>query len=182
MDQSDEILIQETLDGSLSAFDKLMVRYQQLVFKVAYSFGGNRDNALDISQTVFFKVWEKLHTFRSESSFKSWLLRIAYNEGINWTQSPRNRRDLHEQLDDSADYHASEAAQESKLLQIEQRRILDRGLSSLNNRYRTAILLRYSHEMSIREIAGVLQCSETMTKNILFRSIRNLKKALVQAG
>ena len=182
MERSDGILIQETLDGFLSAFDELMVRYQQLVFKVAYSFGGNRENALDITQTVFFKAWDKLDTFRSESSFKAWLLRIAYNEGINWTQSPRNRRDLHESLDESADYHASEAAQETKLLHMEQRRILDRGLSSLNNRYRTAILLRYGHEMSIREIAGVLQCSETMTKNILFRSIRNLKKALAQAG
>jgi RNA polymerase sigma factor (sigma-70 family) len=60
--------------------------------------------------------------------------------------------------------------------------IVRRGLESLNTRYRTAMLLRYVHNMPIREIAGVLQCSENMTKNILFRGIRTLKKTLAQAG
>jgi RNA polymerase sigma factor (sigma-70 family) len=91
LDRSDAILVRETLGGSTSAFDELMFRYQRLVFKIAYSFGGSRENALDIMQTAFLKSWDKLHIFRAESSFKTWILRIAYNEGINWSQFSSNR-------------------------------------------------------------------------------------------
>ena len=180
MDRPDRILIQDTLGGTTSAFDKLMRRYERLVYKVAYSFGGSRENALDITQTVFLKAFDKLSTFRLESSFKTWLLRITYNEGINWTQSPRNREDLHDDLESPSQALSSEAEQESNLLLREQRQIIEHGLKSLNDRYRTAILLRYVHEMPILEIASVLQCSENMTKNILFRSLRNLKRTLAQ--
>ena len=60
--------------------------------------------------------------------------------------------------------------------------MIDMALESLNERYRTAIVLRYRHGMPIREIAGVLDCSETMTKNILFRGVRNLRKAVAETA
>jgi RNA polymerase sigma-70 factor (ECF subfamily) len=181
LDEPDEVLIQETLSGNMSSFDQLMGRYERLVFKIAYSFGASRENALDITQTVFLKAFGHLSTFRTESSFKTWLLRIAYNEGINWTRSPRNRQDLHDDLDSAAGALSTDGGQESGMLLTERRRMLRRSLQSLNVRYRTALLLRYVHDMPIREIAGVLQCSEPMTKNILFRGVRNLKRALAQA-
>jgi RNA polymerase sigma-70 factor (ECF subfamily) len=180
LEQSDLVLIQETISGAMSSFDQLMHRYERLVFKIAYSFGGSRENALDITQTVFLKVFDKLSTFRTEASFKTWLLRITYNEGINWVRSPRHREELCDDLGPASAASPLEAVQESDLLLREQRRMIGRGLQSLNERYRTAILLRYVHEMPIREIAGALQCSENMTKNILFRGIRSLRKTLAQ--
>ena len=182
MDLADETLIQRTLGGDLSAFDALMHRYEHLVFKIAYSFGSGRENAFDITQTVFLKAFDKLSTFRMDAGFKAWLLRIAYHEGINWTRSPQNRQHLHRDIEPVSDTFALEADQESNLLLHERRMMVRRGLESLNARYRTAMLLRYVHNMPIREIAGVLQCSETMTKNILFRGIRTLKRTLAQAG
>jgi RNA polymerase sigma-70 factor (ECF subfamily) len=182
LEPPDEVLIRETLAGNPGSFDELMRRYDHLVFKVAYSFCGGRENALDITQTVFLKAFDRLSTFRTESSFKTWLLRIAYNEGINWTRSPRNRRELHKSIQPIAENFSLEAGQESHLLRREQRLMIRRGLDSMNDRYRTAILLRYVHDMPIREIAGVLQCSETMTKNILFRGIRTLRRTLAQTG
>jgi RNA polymerase sigma-70 factor, ECF subfamily len=182
LDLADETLIRRTLDGDLGAFDALMHRYEHLVFKIAYSFGGGRENAFDITQTVFLKAFDKLRTFRTDASFKAWLLRIAYHEGINWTRSPQNRQHLHRDIDPESDAFALEANQESDLLQNEQRMIVRRGLESLNARYRTAMLLRYVHNLPIREIAGVLQCSENMTKNILFRGIRTLRRTLAQTG
>ena len=182
MDLPDETLIQSTLDGDLGSFDALMCRYERLVFKIAYSFGGGRETALDLTQTVFLKAFDNLNTFRLGSSFKSWLLKIAYNEGINWTRLPQNRRYLHSDIGNVSEVLALESTQESSLLLNEQRMIIRRGLESLNVRYRTAMLLRYAHNMPIRDIAGVLQCSENMTKNILFRGIRSLKKALAQVG
>jgi RNA polymerase sigma-70 factor, ECF subfamily len=180
--EPDETLIRSTLEGDLDSFDALMHRYEHLVFKIAYSFGGGRESAFDITQTVFLKAFDKLSTFRPDSSFKAWLLRIAYNEGINWTRSPQNRRYLHSDIDSVSEVLPQEADQESNLLLNERRRILHRGLEALNVRYRTAMVLRYVDNMPIRDIAGVLQCSENVTKNMLFRGIRILKKALAQAG
>jgi RNA polymerase sigma-70 factor, ECF subfamily len=178
MEKSDEDLIQNVLSGNHDSFEELMSRYERLVFKVAYSFGGNRENALDIAQTVFLKAFNNLRSFRTDSSFKTWLLRIAYNEGITWTRPLRNRTDIHKNVEyEDLPYQAN---QETELLDKEQRQMIQAGLGSLNNRYRTAILLRYVHDLTIREIAGVLQCSETMTKNMLFRGIRNLRRMLAQ--
>ena len=181
MEPPDEVLIRETLAGDLGSFDELM-RYDHLVFKIAYSFCGGRESAFDITQTVFLKAFDRLGTFRTESSFKTWLMRITYNEGINWTRSPRNRRDLHENIEPTSEAFSLAAGQESHLLLREQRLMIRRGLDLMNDRYRTAILLRYVHDMTISEIAGVLQCSETMAKNILFRGIRTLKRTLAQTG
>jgi RNA polymerase sigma-70 factor, ECF subfamily len=173
LENSDEVLIQRTLDGEINSFDEIMQRYERLVFKIVYSFGGNRENALDITQTVFLKAFDNLRAYRKDSSFKTWLLRIAYNEGISWIRSPKNNADLHVNVEDEVLF--SWSSQELCLLEKEQGQLIQRGLCSLNGRYRTAILLRYVHDMPIREIAGVLQCSENMTKNILFRGIRNLR-------
>lgn len=182
MDQTDEVLVRETLEGQLDSFERLMSRYERLVFKIAFSFGSSRENALDITQTVFLKAFDHLRSFRTESSFKTWLLRIAYNEGINWARSPRNRRDLHDDLDAASNTPSLQPGQEAGLLESERRRKVRVGLASINERYRTALLLRYVHGLPIRDIAGILQCSEVMTKNILFRGIRNLRKTLVQIG
>lgn len=180
MEIADEVLIQNTLGGAIDSFDELMRRYERLVFKIAYSFGGSRENALDITQTVFLKAYNNLRAFRTDSSFKTWLLRITYNEGISWKRSPRNRADIYKDVEDEV--LPFQANQESDLLEREQHQMIRSGLNSLNSRYRTAILLRYVHDMPIREIAGVLQCSESMTKNILFRSVRSLRRTLVQPG
>jgi len=177
LEKTDEVLIQNTLSGAIDSFDELMRRYERLVFKVAYSFGGSRENALDITQTVFLKAFNNLSTFRTDSGFKTWLLRITYNEGISWTRSPKNRADIHKDVEDQV--LLSQANQESDLLDRERCQMIHVGLNSLNGRYRTAILLRYVHDLPIREIAGVLQCSENMTKNILFRGVRNLRRTLV---
>jgi len=177
---SDDVLIRNTLSGAIDSFDELMHRYERLVFKIAYSFGGNREDALDITQTVFLKAYNNLSTFRTDSSFKTWLLRITYNEGINWTRSWKNRADIHRDVDD--ELLLLHASQESDLIDKERRQMIRLGLDSLNGRYRTAILLRYVHDMPIREIARVLQCSEVMTKNILFRGVRSLRRTLVQPG
>ena len=180
MEKPDEVLIQNTLGGAIDSFDELMRRYERLVFKIAYSFGGSRENALDITQTVFLKAFNNLSAFRTDSSFKTWLLRITYNEGISWTRSPRNRADIHSDVEDEV--LSFQASQESSLIERERRQMIRAGLNSLNGRYRTAILLRYVHDLPIREIAGVLQCSEAMTKNMLFRGVRSLRRTLAQPG
>lgn len=90
--QSDSELINKTLSNDLFAFDQLMKRYERLVYKVCYGFGKSKENALDITQNVFLKVYQKLSSFKGNSTFKSWLIKISYNEGVNWVRKNQKFR------------------------------------------------------------------------------------------
>jgi len=169
-------LIREITSGNLSSFNALMQKYERYVYKIAYGFGKSSDNALDIMQNVFVKVFQKLSTYREESSFKSWLGRISYNEGINWLRANKHMN-LNESINESHSppLHYSH---EDEYLARENKSELIRSLFDLNTKHRLAVVLRYFEDMPIKEIAETLDCSEGVVKNILFRSLRKLKENL----
>lgn len=177
METSDHELIEQTLNGSLQAFDTLMERYQRLVYKIAYGFGKSRENSLDITQNAFLKVYENLSSFKGKGQFKGWVARIAYNEGINWTKKNRYF-EKSEILDEVNMNQIMSITQEDELLARENKALLLKSLFSLNTRYRLAVVLRYFNEMPISEISRVLRCREGVVKNMLYRSLRQLKQNL----
>ena len=178
MDRTDQDLIDETLAGTLGSYDVLMKRYEQLVYKVAYGFGKERESALDITQNSFVKAYHGLGTFRRNSNFKTWLARIAYHEGVNWTR--KNRRHLRgrQPLEDEIGLAAAGADPEDDALRQERKAQILEGLQHLSERHRLALTLRYFQGMPVREVAEILQCSEGTAKNILFRGVRRLKQAV----
>jgi RNA polymerase sigma-70 factor (ECF subfamily) len=127
-------------------------------------------------QNVFVKVFQKLSTYREESSFKSWLGRISYNEGINWLRANKHMNQ-HESINENHSlppYYSYE----DEYLAKENKSELIRSLFDLNTKHRLAVVLRYFEDMPIKEIAVTLDCSEGVVKNILFRSLRKLKENL----
>ena len=172
---SDHSLVSAAVAGQLDAFDELMRRYERLVFKAAYGFGRNRENALDITQQVFLKAYRGLKSFREDADLKTWLLRITYHEGINWTRERGRSTDRNEPLVDDIPLAGD---QEQRLLADEREKLLASAMAKLNQRHRTAIELRYRQGLPISEIATVLQCSEGVAKNMLFRGVRTLRQAL----
>ncbi len=180
--ETDDELIRNILAGKLADFDELMRRYERLVYRVCYSFGRSPEDAFDLTQSVFLKAFRSLESFRSEANFRTWLMRIAYNEGINLVRSRSRREDRHESLEGADARLVEPPAQERGLLHAEGRDRLLEAMRSLNERYRLAVTLRYFHDLPIAEIAEVLRCSEGVTKNILFRSLRTMKKHLSAEG
>jgi RNA polymerase sigma-70 factor (ECF subfamily) len=176
---SDESIVEDVLGGRLDAFDELMKRYERIVFKVAWGFSRDRQDALDITQQVFLKAYKSLRAFRRDANLKTWLMRIAYNESVSWLRQSGRAVDRHELLEDE---HAQPGTQEQQLLAREQEAMVERELGKLNDRYRLAINLRYRQGLPIEEIAAVLQCSEGTTKSMLFRGVRALRQALGAAG
>ena len=177
MFKEDHILIEEILGGTLSSYDTLMKRYQNLIFRIAFSFGKNKENAMDISQNVFLKAYQKLNTLKGKSNFKAWLSRIAYHEGINWTRSNKSSLQF-EPIEVTNEPESNLPSKEDELLASEYRHELIQSLFALNTKYRLAVVLRYYQNLSIKEIAGVLKCSEGVVKNMLFRSLQRLKLIL----
>ena len=179
---SDDELVAAARRGENAAFDALMRRHERLVYEVVAAFGRGphrREDALDLCQTVFLKAFRSLAAFRGESSFRTWLLRIAHHEGLN-RERAHGRRPPGVELDETEPALAAAAEQETSLLERERSGHLARALAGLSGRYRTAIVLRYRDGLAIREIAEVLAVSENLTKNILFRGVRQLRRALVE--
>jgi RNA polymerase sigma-70 factor (ECF subfamily) len=150
-----------------------MNRYQEDIYYIAFQYTKVKEQALDVSQNIFFKAYKSIHRFESRSAFKTWLFRIAYNECQNWIK--KNRRLQHEDFDMHID---SAPNQEEQLLTREQRVLVLRSLYQLNTKYRLAVVLRYFKNHSIKEISEIIGCSEGMVKNMLFRSLQKLKTIL----
>ena len=174
MTPSDDALVKQTLAGNVDSFDQLMLRYQKLVCKVAMNYVRDKQNALDVTQNVFLKVYKKLDSVKSEGMFKHWLLRITYNESINWLRKRKNHEEF-EELGEHDRQDIDVPTQESAILDRENRGLLLKGLESLNPKYKLAVALRYAEGMRIKEIANVMECSEGMVKSLLFRGVRKIR-------
>ena len=83
-EQNERALIEDVRAGSVTAFEDLMKSYEGLVYRICFGYTRNRDDALDVTQEVFVKVYEKMASLRGSGSFKGWLLRITHNESLNW--------------------------------------------------------------------------------------------------
>ena len=177
VEQDDHVLIEEVRTGAAGAFEEIMKRYERLVYLTCFPYAGSSDDALDITQNVFVKVYENATSFRGTGSFKAWLLRIAHNEGLNWVRSHARRRD-HTELTPANSPEVA-ASQDSDLIRQESWELLREALLHLNPRQRQAVVLRYFERTPIREIAAILDCTEGTAKSILFRSLRELRRHLV---
>ena len=166
-------MINDVKSGSIQSFDMLMKNYQEQVYRVALSFAKNQDSAMDITQNVFLKAYQNISSFRGDSMFKTWLTRIAFNEGQNW-----QKKNKHSYVDQDPDSTADQEGIEEEYIARENKTMLLRSLYTLNTRYRLAVILRYFENYSLKEIAETLSCSEGVVKNMLFRSLKKLKSAL----
>ena len=170
---SDEELVELALRGRAEAFELLMKRHERLVFKVAVSFAREREAALDILQNAFLKAFRGLERFQPGSHFRAWLLRITTNEAISWQRRQR-RHQGHLAVDDAPEVSSGDDPNADYERQEQQERLLI-GLEELRPRYRSAISMRYFQGMKLREIAEVLDCSENVVKQLLFRGVRALR-------
>jgi RNA polymerase sigma-70 factor (ECF subfamily) len=176
---SDGHLVEEVMGGSTVAFERLMTRYERLVFKIAFSCSGQYDSALDILQNVFLKVHRKLAGFRTDGDFKNWIAKIAVNESINWKRS--QKRFQADALDESMQV-ASAPVQERQVGDRETWEMVKRSMDTLNPANRAALGLRYLEGMSIRDVAVTLDCSEGTVKSLIFRGLKQMRLNMGTAG
>ena len=80
---ADQLLVARYLDGDLVAFDELMTHHERQIYRLCYRFVRNHDDAMDLTQDVFLKAFEKLPSFRGDARFKTWIYRVAVNHCLN---------------------------------------------------------------------------------------------------
>jgi RNA polymerase sigma-70 factor (ECF subfamily) len=177
VEQGDQALVDAVRVGSTTAFEEIMKHYQHLVYVTCFTYAGSREDALDLTQDVFVKVYRKMGSFRGTGTFKAWLLRIAHNEALNWVRS-NARYQGHDELT-PANTPKCEPRQGSDLAGRERWTLLQKALLHLNPKQRQAVMLRYFDGASASEIASILGCSEGTAKNMLFRSLQKLRHHLL---
>jgi len=189
--EKDRLALEEEsgVAAGAESFDEIFHRHQSMVFNLTLRILGDREEALDVSQEVFFAVYRKLRRFRGESSLKTWIYRIAINCATNrcrwWNRLRRCGTvslDEHLNRDESRTFSESLESRgrtpEQALLLQETRICIQRSLLRLPVQQRVAIIMREIEGLSYEEIAELLQISLGTVKSRIARGREELKRRL----
>src|SRR6478672_9295423 len=178
-------LVVAAQNGDEQAFETLFKRYQQKTFAVVLRYTRVVEDAEDIVQQSFYKAFAHLSQFQGESSFSTWLTRIAINESLMFLRRIRLTREV--SIDSIGDAEGSPAIlekpdsnpnPESRCSQREEVRILSKAVRNLRPRLRTTIVLRELRELSTSETACCMGLSVAAVKARIFHGKRKLRKEL----
>ena len=165
----DGALIELALAGQTGSFDVLMARHLGAVRKRIVSIVPNATDADDLLQEVAFKVWRRLSTFRAESSFRTWMTRVAVNEALQFYRRGPLRK-LCQPLKDLDTLVSSYESPHQSLARDEMVQAVRSEVGKLPVKYRQVVILRELQELSERETAQQLQLTVPAIKSRLFRA------------
>src|SRR5712691_1285751 len=187
VDGREAAMVQRCASGDEAACAELVAEHQRMVVQLAVNLLGDRDEALDLSQEVFLRVFRTIHRFRGHSSLRTWIYRIAVNQARNrhrfWRRRHRGDQvSLDEHLAVHGDFPSGgEATPEHVLAQKELAKRLQSALDALPFDQRTAIVLREIDGLSYDEIAYSLGVAVGTVKSRLTRARQTLRLELREA-
>jgi len=175
-EESDGTLVSLSCSGDRRAFEALVHRYEKPVYNAAMRMLHDREEAQDVSQTVFLKVYEHLAEYDPSHKFYSWIYRIALNESINSLQRRRPRAPL------DLDMVDGEPGPDDAVRSDQLHRGLTAAIMTLRDEYRAVIVLRHFLGCSYEDIAAILEVPEKTVKSRLFSARQLLKAAMESKG
>jgi RNA polymerase sigma-70 factor (ECF subfamily) len=172
--QSDQYYIEKVLNNDISAFSPLVVRHKNMVFTLALRIVKNREDAEEIAQDVFIKAYQSLKSFKNESKFSTWLYKIAFNSAISKTRK-KHLETTELKRDFTENYTNEQIIEEtSQLDEDEQKILISKVLSQLNEEDNVLITLFYYNDNSVEEISDITGLSTSNVKVKLFRLRKKL--------
>jgi RNA polymerase sigma-70 factor, ECF subfamily len=176
-----ETLIQRCLAGDQLAWEAIVRQYRRKVFNVAYKFVGRHDEAEDLTQDIFLKVFKSLDTFDRRANFQTWLISVSRNLCIDHYRSVRKERETIDRDVDSAEVAPPSVGTPSQIAALEQRdrvELLRQAMAALPATLRTAVLMRDIQECSYHEIARALKLPEGTVKSRINRGRTELARQI----
>tara|TARA_R110002167_G_scaffold76032_2_gene211947 strand:- start:275 stop:859 length:585 start_codon:yes stop_codon:yes gene_type:complete len=175
---SDQYCIDAVINGDVQTFSVLVDRYKHMVFSLAMKMLKNREEAEEVAQDVFLKVYQALTTFKGESKFSTWLYKIAYHRCLDSIK--KNGRAIQTtSIDEFAIHHIP--AMDSTLDGLEakdRKAIIKAAIAELSAEDGVVITLHYFEALSLKEISKVMGLSVDTVKVRLFRSRKRLANLL----
>ena len=185
MVQDEQVLVDRISSGDSTAFQEFVERYKKKIYYIAYDITGDHDDAEDVSQEVFIKVFRSLKTFRRNAKISSWLYQISVNASIDLLRKKSSkpeksmddieRADIQESLPGSGTRAQNpERSAEDFLIQ----KHISQALQKVSPKERSVFVMRHYNELKIREIAEILKVSQGTVKALFYRATRKLRKEL----
>jgi len=175
-----DALIERCLAGDQIAWEQIVRQHWRKVFNLAYKFVGRHDEAEDLTQEIFIKIFKALHTFDRRANFQTWLISISRNLCIDHYRSVRKERETMAREVDAADLMpvSKERGPYGQLEQLDLRQLIRRALAELPATLREAVVLRDLKEYSYQEIADQLGLPEGTVKSRINRGRLELARQL----
>lgn len=182
--QTDLELVRRVQSGDKSAFDVLVLKYQQKVINLVNRYVHDPHMAMDVSQEAFIKAYRGLKNFRGDSAFYTWLYRISINTAKNHLVS-RSRRMPDDDIDaqeaeqyDGGSKLRENATPENEMMTEEIQATVQKSIQALPDELRIAITLRELEGLSYEEIAEAMNCPIGTVRSRIFRARESIEKEL----
>lgn len=187
--ENERELVARAKRGDQEAFGALVEANQGRIYNLTLRMTGSPEDALDLSQEAFLNAWRGLDKFQGDSSFSTWLYRLASNVCIDFLRREKRRKDISMtvSLDDEEERRQAELpdhrhSPEREVERRELREDIRRGLMSLSEEHRQVLVMRELSGMSYAEIGAVLKLEEGTVKSRIARARVALRKILVKDG
>jgi len=186
VDVVEQALVTRAKQNDVHAFAQLVELYKDRIVSFLYRLTGNREDASDLAQDVFLRLYNNLHSFDSSMRFSPWIYRIAQNIAFDFLRRKKKIVYLDEPLGEF-DEQTWQLASEDPLpdevvLYRDFQGALERALTKLDPHYRAVLVLRFAEDMSYEDIAKVLNLPPTTVKTRLHRAREALRKILAADG
>ena len=178
--QATDEIIERCLNGDQAAWESIVRLYRRKVFNVAYKFVGSHDQAEDLTQDVFLKLFKSLDTFDRRANFQTWLISVSRNLCIDHYRAVRKERETINRDVDPADHQpiSPDIRADTRLEHRDRVTLLRRALEKLAPTLRTAVMLRDIQELTYQEIATKLRLPEGTVKSRINRGRTELARQI----
>jgi len=179
---SDRDLAIQARGGDMLSFETLVSRKTPAVVSLARRVVGNVEDARDVAQMVFLRVWKEIHRYDEKYSLNTWLYRIATNLSIDFLRSARSREKAHgatlhlvREREESTAAGATRSAEDRELA-----RLFETVSGKLSEKQKAAFVLREMEDLDTKDIAQILGCGESTVRNHLFNARRILRREMAR--
>jgi RNA polymerase sigma-70 factor, ECF subfamily len=168
-------LIRDAQGGSHEAFRDLVELHMRRIYDLAYGFVNDRDDAEDVAQEVFVKVYHSIRYFRQESEFSTWLYRVATNASLD---KLKQRKRSSARLVPMKESSSADMQTQQETDHIDTSIHIERALHELPTLQRAVVILRHLEGYSTKQASEILRCSEGTVKTHLHRGLKKMRKLL----
>ncbi len=178
---TDAKLVENFRNGDIESFNKLVERWQKRIHRFAYRYFASHDEAMEITQKTFIKVYKKLNTLEDTEKFASWIYRIANNLCLDETKRAGRRRSASmEALPKHPVAESLTANPDQQVQKDELGSILQLALNQLPPEQRIVVIMKEYEELKFREIADILDEPENTVKSRLYYGLKKLRTLFEQ--
>lgn len=184
MDALVKRIVREVKRGNQEAFAELVDLYKDKVYHIAYRMLGNAHEAQDVAQEAFLRAYTNIQSYDENRKFSTWIFRIATNLAIDRLR--KKKPDFHledkvggtENLDYYSQFASEEALPEEQVVKLEMQEWIQREIMQLPPKYRSAVILKYLEDLSLKEISEILNLPVPTVKTRIHRGREALRKRL----